>query len=139
MRPISLALCTVIALAPVTALAAAPASGVSGDARCLMTMAALTASKDPKQAQLATVGVAYFTGRVKAQDPSFNFATRLKPVAAEMTRAALTSEAQRCGPLLTASLRELDSALQSISPKPAAAAKPAAGKPATKPAPAPKP
>ncbi len=138
MRPIPLVLCAALALSPAAAVAApAGTGGLSGDVRCLMTMAALTSSKDPKQAQLAAAGVAFFTGKVKAQDPSFNFATRLKPVAAELNRTAITSEAQRCGPMLTASLRELDTALQGISgakpPAAAGAAKPAPAKPAPKP------
>ncbi|CAN7385875.1 hypothetical protein LJR219_002350 [Phenylobacterium sp. LjRoot219] len=123
MRPITLALCAGFAFAPFAAVAAAPAAGgATGDARCLMTMAAISGSQDANQARLGQVGVVYFAGRVKAQDPSFDFATRLKPIADAMNRDAINQEVQRCGPLLTNTLRELDNAQKAFP-----AQKPAAG------------
>jgi len=123
MRPITLALCAGFALAPLAAAAAPAAGGAASDARCLMTMAAISGSQDAAQARLGQVGVIYFAGRVKAQDPSFDFATKLKPIADSLTRDTINAEAQRCGPLLTNTLRELDTAQKSF--------------PAAKPAPAP--
>lgn len=126
MRLLIAAVSAALALAPFAAQAAAPAGGATADVRCLMTMAALTNSPNANQAKLAQLGVVYFAGRVKAQDPSYNFGSRLKTVAATLDRATLTAEAQRCGPMLTASLRELDEAQKAFTPPKAAAAKPAA-------------
>lgn len=106
--------------------AAAPA-GVASDARCLMTMAALSSSKEETRARAAQAGVIYFAGRIKARDPSYDFGARLKAVAASLTREDVVTEAQRCGPMLTETLRELDAAQKSLpAPKPAVNAKPPA-------------
>jgi len=133
MRPITLALCAGFALAPLAAVAAPAAGGAASDARCLMTMAAISGSQDANQARLGQVGVIFFAGRVKAQDPSFDFATKLKPIADSLNRESINAEAQRCGPILTNTLRELDTAQKafpSSQPAPATgggAAKPPAG------------
>jgi hypothetical protein len=137
MRPLILVLSAGIALSPLAAVAApahaaaaAPRAvgGVAGDARCLMTMAALTSNPDPTRARTAQVGVIFFAGRIKAQEPGYDFGTRLKTVVSGMTRETLTADAQRCGPILVETLRELDAAQKTFpQPKPAA---PAAGAPA---------
>lgn len=146
MRPLTLVLGAGLALAPLAAFAAAPAAGhsagVAADARCLMTMAALTSSPDQTRARTAQVGVIFFAGRIKAQDPSYDFGTRLKAVATSMTRETVAAEAQRCGPILVDTLKELDAAQKSFpAPKPAAPAAPAGGTapaaPAAKPPPKP--
>ena len=140
MRPLTLVLSAGVALSPLAAVAApahaagaaAPAragGGVASDARCLMTMAALTSNPDPTRSRTAQVGVIFFAGRIKAQDPSYDFGTRLKTVVSGMTRETLTAEAQRCGPILVETLRELDAA-QKTFPQPKPAAAPAAGAPA---------
>ena len=102
---------------------------MASDARCLMTMAALTSNPDQTRARTAQVGVIFFAGRIKAQDPSYDFGTRLKTVVTGMTRETLAAEAQRCGPILVETLRELDAA-QKTFPQPKPAAAPAAGAPA---------
>ncbi|CAN7285761.1 hypothetical protein LJR225_001470 [Phenylobacterium sp. LjRoot225] len=131
MRPLALAICAGLALSPLPAAAAASAGAAPADARCLMTMAALTSSKDEAKARTAQAGVIYFAGRVKADDPSYNFGVKLKDVAASMSRETLAAEAQRCGPILVSALRELDAAQKSFPPAaPAAAAKPPAKPPA---------
>lgn len=135
MRPITLALCAGFTLAPLAAVAAPAATGAASDARCLMTMAAISGSQDADQARLGQVGVIFFAGRVKAQDPNFDFATKLKPIADSLNRETINAEAQRCGPLLTNTLRELDTAQKAFpAAKPApstggtgGAAKPPAG------------
>ena len=133
MRPLTLALCAGFALSPLAAVAAP--GGVTGDVRCLMAMAAMSGSQDANQSRLGQIGVVYFAGRVKAQDPSYDFAARLKPVAVSMTRENIVEEAKRCGPNLTATLRELDAAQKTFpQPKPAAAPG-AAAKPPAKSAP----
>jgi hypothetical protein len=134
MRPITLVLGLGVALAPLAAFAAAPAAGssaVAADARCLMTMAALTSAPDATRARTAQVGVIFFAGRIKAQDPSYDFGTRLKSVASGMNRETVAAEAQRCGPMLVDTLKELDAAQKTFpAPKPAA---PAGSAPAAKP------
>lgn len=132
MRPITLAICAGLAFSPVAATAAPGA--VTADARCLMTMAALTTSKEPNQARSAQVGVIFFAGRVKAQEPTYDFGTRLKALAPAMTRDVLIAESKRCVPILTDTLQELDTAQKSFAPP-----KPAPGAGASKPAPAPAP
>lgn len=138
MRRIALVLSAGLALSPLAAVAApahaaatAPArtTGVASDARCLMTMAALTSNPDQTRARTAQVGVIFFAGRIKAQDPSYDFGTRLKTVVAGMNRDVLTAEAQRCGPILVETLRELDAA-QKTFPQAKPATAPAAGAPA---------
>jgi hypothetical protein len=120
MRQLTLALGAALALSPLAAVAAttaAPAAGgVSDDARCLMTMAAFTSAKDPNTASSAQFGVAYFAGRIKARDPSFNFGQRLKAVAASMNGQNLQAEADRCGTLVVEALRELQVAQGSFAP-----------------------
>lgn len=146
MRPITLVLCASFALAPLAAVAAPAASGgVAADARCLMTMAAMSSSTDQARARTAQVGVIFFAGRVKALDPSYDFGTKLKTVATGMTRETINAEAQRCGPILVSALQELDAAQKTFpppTPAPAAGGKPA-GAATTPPAaakpPAPKP
>lgn len=133
MRPLILLFCAGIALTPLAAAAApaAPAAsgGVASDARCLMTMAALTSSTDPQRSRTAQAGVIFFAGRIKGRDPSYDFGTRLKGVVAGMSREVLATEAQRCGPILVETLRELDAA-QKTFPQPKAAA-PAGAPPVT--------
>ena len=132
MRPITLAVSAAIALSPAAALAApAAASGVVADARCLLAMGAFSGASDANTARTAQAAVIYFTGRIKAADPSFNFATRLKPIAAGMTPQGMATEAQqRCGPMFMQAARELDAAQSALNPPAAASAPPkAAGAP----------
>ena len=68
-------------------------SGVTGDVRCMLTMAALSGNK-ANQPQ-AGLGLFYFAGRIKAQNPAFNFATDLKPTAVKMTQPDFEAELKR--------------------------------------------
>lgn len=134
MRLITLVLSAGVMLAPLAASAAPAAGGVAADARCLMTMAALTSAPDATRARTAQVGVIFFAGRIKAQDPSYNFGTRLKAVAEGMSRETVAAEAQRCGPMLVDTLKELDAAQKTFpQPKPAPSGSAPAAKPPTKP------
>jgi hypothetical protein len=139
MRPLFFAVCAATALAPLAAAAAtaaAPTGGAAGDARCLISMAAFTSAKDPNTARTAQAGVIFFAGRIKADDPSFDLGTRLKPIAASMTPETLQTEAQqRCGPMLMAAMKELDAAQQAFGPPPSSGA---AGAPPRAAAPPPK-
>ena len=105
-------------------------SGVTGDVRCMLTMAALSNNKS-NQPQ-AGLGIFYFAGRIKAQSPNFNFATELKPVATKMTQPDFEAELKRCGPMVTSVMQGLQAAQASFGPPPAAAGA------APAPAPAPK-
>jgi hypothetical protein len=113
MRIFAPALCASLALFSGSALAAPTAAptGVAADARCLLAMAALSGSKDPKQSESAQAGMVYYAGRIRAREPSFDFSTRLKAVA------------------MTTSLRDLDNGLKTLSQAPAGAAKPGAAAP----------
>ncbi len=136
MRPLILALASALALAPLAAGAATPAAGATGvneEARCLLTMATFTGAKDPNTATSAQFGVAYFAGRIKARDPSYDFSQRLKTVAASLNGQPMQAEADRCGAMVLEALRELQAAQASFGPPPAAAAKPSAPPPKSKP------
>lgn len=92
------------------------AAGVTGDVRCMLTMAALSNNKS-NQPQ-AGLGIFYFAGRIKAQSPNFNFATELKPVAAKMTPPDFEAELKRCGPMLSSVMQGLQAAQASFGPPP---------------------
>jgi len=110
----------------------APAkTGLAGDVRCMLTMAALSGNK-ANQPQ-AGLGIFYFAGRIKAQSPNFNFGSDLKPVAAKMTQQDFESEVARCGPMVVSVVQGLQAAQAAFGPPPSA---PGATPPA--PAPAPK-
>jgi hypothetical protein len=103
-------------------------AGPAGDVRCLLTMAALSGNK-ANQPQ-ATFGVFYFSGRIKAQAPAFNFGTDLKPVAAKMTPADYQAEVKRCGPMVAAVIEGMQAAQAALggqsAPGQAAPARPPA-------------
>ena len=102
------------------------AAGVTGDVRCMLTMAALSNNK-ANQPQ-AGLGMFYFAGRIKAQSPAYNFATELKPVAVKMTPADFEAELKRCGPMVVTVMQGLQAAQASFGPPqpaPGAAAPPA--------------
>ena len=127
MRAFTLALCAAAVLSPLTATAAAKASAGSAanaDARCLMTMAALASTKDENASHIGQAGVVYFAGRIKAEEPGFDFSTRLKAVTVGLTPQTLQSEAQRCGPRGVETLNQLQAAHRSFGPPPGAAAPP---------------
>jgi hypothetical protein len=131
MRPLTLIVCAAAVALPVAASAAtaAPGVGVDADARCLMVMATFTGAKDPVMANTAQMGVAFFAGRIKARDPSYNLGVRLKAVAASMNGKPMQAEADRCAPQVMAFIKELDEAQKAFGPPPAAASKPGAPKP----------
>ncbi|MDB5423915.1 MAG: hypothetical protein JWQ29_1331 [Phenylobacterium sp.] len=90
----------------------------TGDIRCMLTMAALSGNK-VNQPQ-ATFGLFYFAGRIKAQNPNFNFATDLKPMAAKMSPADFQAETTRCGPMVTAVMQGMQAAQASFGGSPGA-------------------
>ena len=126
------AICVAATLPLAAAAEAQPAatSPADPDARCLLTMAALSNSSDQNASHFGQAGVIYFAGRVGARDPNFNF-SRLPAMAAAMTsETAQTELKQRCGPMLNSAMQSLQAALappKSQSPPPAPA------KPATPP------
>ncbi|MGH6908915.1 MAG: hypothetical protein ACREE0_13695 [Phenylobacterium sp.] len=109
------------------------ASGTMGDVRCMLTMAAISSNKT-NQPQ-AGLGMFYFAGRIKAQNPAFNFATDLKPVATKMTPTDFEAELKRCGPMVVSVMQGLQAAQASFGPpQPPAGAAPPAKAPAPPPA-----
>lgn len=111
--------CAAAALTPAVAAAQA-ASPVTQDARCLLTMVALSNSSDQQASHLGQLGVVYFAGRVTAREPNYNFA-QLKTLAKSMTAEIAQTELRRCGPLVESSLQGIQTALA-----PPAGAKPPA-------------
>jgi hypothetical protein len=107
-------------LAPLSALAAAPAAAPApvnaSDERCLLTMAVLSGSKDAATARSAQLGLAFFAGRLRGRQPTYDYAVRLKPVAAGLSGQDIRPEIQRCGTLVQSSMDDLDKALGAISP-----------------------
>jgi hypothetical protein len=101
-----------VALAFATAASAQPsASQTEGDARCLMAMVALSNSNDPTAQRVGQDGIVFFTGRIAAGDPNYDF-THLKAMAATMNaQSAQTDLQQRCGPMLQKYMRQLEAAL----------------------------
>ena len=102
-------------------------SAVTGDVRCMLTMAAVSGNK-ANQPQ-AGLGLFYFAGRIKAQNPAFNFATDLKPTAVKMTQPDFEAELKRCGPMVVSVMQSLQAAQASFGPppQPATGAAPATG------------
>lgn len=96
---------------------------VSQDERCLITMAAMAST--PKYAQIGNPGVIFFASRLSAEQPSYDFASRLKVLAGQMGPKELSAEAQRCAPMVIKTLQALQAAQQSLPHRPAAAAPPA--------------
>jgi hypothetical protein len=78
----------------------------------------------------------YFAGRIKAQNPAFNFATDLKPVAVKMGQPDFEAELKRCGPIVVSVMQSLQAAQASFGPPPQpAGAAPPAKAPAAQPPP----
>jgi hypothetical protein len=95
------------------AAAAAPASSLDSDARCLLGMAALSNATDQNSARAGQIGVIYFAGRVSARDPGFDFA-RLRTMASGMNAQTMQTELQQtCGPMLNTVMQKLQAALES--------------------------
>jgi hypothetical protein len=91
-----------------------------GDARCLLVMVALSHAKNPAAARGGQVGVVFFSGRISARAPGYNYA-QLRSIAAHMTAKQVQSELQRCGPVLGGTLTQVRSALTPPRPAPAPA------------------
>ena len=114
--------------------AAAPATGVTGDVRCLLTMGALASNKAKQQA--ATLGVYFFEGRISARSPGLDLTSALKTEAARMGPAELQSEAKRCAALVQQAAQALQSAQAGFA-GPVTAPSPAPASPAPTPTPTP--
>jgi hypothetical protein len=115
--------------APPAAAPSAPATPEVTDERCLLAMIALSNANDQTAQRMGQAGTLFFAGRLKGRDPNFDF-TRLKSMAATMS--AQTAQAdlqQRCGPMVSGSLDQLQAALG----PPASAQSPAKKAPATQP------
>jgi hypothetical protein len=119
--------------------AAAPATGVTGDVRCLLTMGALASNKANQQA--ATLGVYFFEGRISARSPGLDLTSALKTEAGRMGPPELQAEAKRCAAIVQQAAQALQSAQASFggpAAAPGAAPTPAPAAPTPTPTPAPK-
>lgn len=130
-------LAVALALGLALPAAAAPAaktpsatSGVTGDVRCLLTMAAL--GQDKQRQQAALIGAYFFVGRINARAPGFNLPAAVKAEEPKMSGPVLAAESQRCGPMVEAAVHEL----QASFPPPPGAPPPAAPGAAAVPPPA---
>lgn len=128
------------AIIPITAAAqtpAAPASTEVTDERCLLAMIALSNASDQNASRMGQSGVFFFAGRLKGRDPNFDF-NKLKAVSATMNAQTAQNELQQhCGPIVSTSIQQLQTAL---TPPGGQAAPPAKGAPApARPSPPPPP
>lgn len=101
------------AFAGVTAAQAQPstASPTMADERCLLGMVLLSNTNDPNQQRLGSAGVAYFTGRIAAREPNFDFG-RLKSLAASIDPQSVQTDLQQhCGPMFAKSMQQVGAAL----------------------------
>jgi hypothetical protein len=99
------------AAAQTPAAPAAPASPEVTDERCLLAMIALSNSPDQNASRMGQSGVFFFAGRLKGRDPNFDF-NKLKPVSTTMSADTAKNDLQqRCGPLVSTSIQQLQTAL----------------------------
>ena len=126
-------------LAQAAPAAAQPAASPEAtDERCLLAMVALSNATDQTASRMGQSGVFFFAGRLKGRDPNFDFA-KLKAVTATMNADSAKADLQqRCGPLVSTAIQQLQTALAPPGGQAPSAARPAA--PATpKPNPPPPP
>jgi hypothetical protein len=92
------------------------ASGAVSDARCLLAMVALSRSKRVTAARTGSLGIAFFSGRVSADDPNFDF-SQLHQIGAKLDlKHAQADLDQHCGPLMARTLDQVKMALTPPSP-----------------------
>lgn len=122
------------------ALAQQAASPEATDERCILAMIALSNSTDQTASRMGQSGVFFFAGRLKGRDPNFDF-NKLKAVSATMNAdSAKTDLQQRCGPLVSTAIQQLQGALTPPGSQAPSAAKPATPAPqAPRPNPTPPP
>jgi hypothetical protein len=112
MRLLGLAI-SAVALAFATAAAAqpAPATTTQDDARCLLAMVGLTNTDDQNAQHFGADGVVFFTGRLTAREPNFDF-TRLRSMAQTLDPKTVQADLQqRCAPMLQNSMQKVETAL----------------------------
>jgi hypothetical protein len=103
--------------APAAKSAGAPATGVAGDVRCLMTMFVLAQNKtQPQAAQTGQAGVIFFSGRLSARAPGTDLGPIMKAQAPTLTGPQLQAELQRCGPVMQAAQQNLQAGFTSLRP-----------------------
>lgn len=123
--------------APAPKAAASKGDAITSDVRCLITMAAL--GQDKTRQQAALIGVYFFAGRLNARAPGLDLPTIIKAQEATMNPKELPAEAQRCGPMVQASMQSLQRSFGPPSGPPPAAAPASPVAPAPNPAAAPAP
>jgi hypothetical protein len=114
--------------------APAPATGVSADVRCLLTMYAL--GQDKQRQQAAVIGAYFFIGRINARAPGIDLPAAVKAEAAKLQGKSLNEEAKRCGPMVEGGMRALQASFGGPRGAPPSAPNPGApslGAPAAQP------
>jgi hypothetical protein len=120
------------------AQAPAAASPEVTDERCLLAMIALSNASDQNASRMGQSGVFFFAGRLKGRDPNFDF-NKLKAVSASMSAQTAQSELQQhCGPMVSTSVQQLQTALTPPGGQAAPAGKSAPAPAKPNPAPPPK-
>ena len=104
----SLALTLTILLGASAATSATAQSSVKSDVRCMLTMSAVQGT--PEQKQAAQMGVYFFAGRLRAQNPSFDYATALRNEAAQMKVSDFQAALTPCGNQVKAVIQSLAAA-----------------------------
>jgi hypothetical protein len=92
----------------ISATAARAENTVTSDVRCMLTLSAV--ASDPNQRQAAVMGIYYFAGRIKAQNPGYNFGPGLKAEGERMTVADFQKELKPCGDQMKATAAALEAA-----------------------------
>ncbi len=90
----------------------------NADLRCLLAMAAASGSEPSRE--VGSLGTFFYLGRILAIEPTFDFSTRLKPVASAMTQSDLPGEIRRCGLDIKAASEGMKAAQDSLNGKPSA-------------------
>jgi len=110
------------------AVAPTPASPLVSDVRCLLTMVALSQTKDGGQA--GQRGVYYFAGRL-AHTPPATLTALVKSEAPTLGQAAaLEAESRRCAPQIISSIQGVQASLGALRPPGSPAPGPAPAQPA---------
>ena len=113
-----------LSLGLLASLLAVPAAAqkpepLESNLRCLTVLFAITGSVPEEQRGQVVTGVMYFVGLIDGQAPGTDLKVEMKRLIPTLTPALVSSEAQRCGGLLTAKggqLQALGQALQEAQP-----------------------
>jgi hypothetical protein len=110
----------VLSLGLLAATLAGPAiaqkpEALENNLRCITVLSAITGNLPEAQRAQMAAGVMYFVGQVDGQAPGTDLKVELRRLIPTLTPALVSTEAQRCGAILTAKgaqLQDMGKALQ---------------------------